>query len=207
VNPKDTTVLAADDWAKQLNDKERLFVEGYLQTLNKREAAEYAGYSRESARRWAYDIFNRPHVREAIELLLQARAGVTKAWMVDQLVELARTKVTDLYEWSADAGLRLKDSDEIDPENIGAVAEIEETRVADKKGNDVVTIKIKQHSCHQALKDLAKIFRMEVERQEISGPNGGPVEVTDHRARITERLNDIAKRTAPANDATSGSAE
>jgi hypothetical protein len=62
-------------------------------------------------------------LREAIELLLQART-VTKAWIVDQLVELARTKATDLYEWSADTGLRLKDSDEIDPDNIGAVAEI-----------------------------------------------------------------------------------
>ena len=62
-------------------------------------------------------------MREAIELLLQART-VTKAWIVDQLVELARTKATDLYEWSADTGLRLKDSDEIDPDNIGAVAEI-----------------------------------------------------------------------------------
>ena len=42
-------------------------------------------------------------MREAIELLLQART-VTKAWIVDQLVELARTKATDLYEWSADTG-------------------------------------------------------------------------------------------------------
>ena len=159
----------------------------------------------ESTRRHAYSIFNRPHVREAIELLLQARTGVTKAWIVDQLVELARTKATDLYEWSADTGLRLKDSDEIDPENIGAVAEIEETRMTDKRGNDVVTIKIKQHSRHQALKDLAKIFKMEVERQEISGPDGGPVEVTDHRALITERLNEIAKREAPDNDGSSGS--
>jgi hypothetical protein len=98
-----------------------------------------------------------------------------------------------------------KDSDEIDPENIGAVAEIEETRVTDKKCNDVVTIKIKQHSRHQALKDLAKIFKMEVERQEISGPDGGPVEVTDPRALITERLNEIAKRQAPDNDGSSGS--
>jgi hypothetical protein len=35
---------------------------------------------------------------------------------------------------------------------------------------------------------------MEVDRQEISGPDDGPVEVTDHRALITERLNEIAKR-------------
>jgi hypothetical protein len=73
------------------------------------------------------------------------------------------------------------------------------------RAHEVVTLRIKQHSRHRALKDLAKIFRMEVERQEISGPSGGPVEVTDHRARITERLDAIAKRTAPANDGASGS--
>jgi hypothetical protein len=145
------------------------------------------------------EVFKKPKVREAIELLLQHRAGVTKAWIIDQLVELAQTKATDLYEWD-DNGLRLKGSAEIDEDRIGAVAEIEETRVIDRRGSETVTIKIKTHNRHQAIKDLAKIFRMEVERQEISGPNGGPVEVTDHRARIRERLNDIAKRTAPAND-------
>jgi hypothetical protein len=47
VNPKDTAIPAgaSDEWAKNLDDKERLFVEGYLQTLNKREAAKYAGYT------------------------------------------------------------------------------------------------------------------------------------------------------------------
>jgi phage terminase small subunit len=208
VNPKDTAVPAgaSEEWAKGLDDKERLFVEGYLRTLNKRQAAEYAGWSHESARRHAYSIFNRPHVREAIELLLQTRTGVTKTWIIDQLVELAQTKATDLYEWDADNGLRLKASDEIEEDRIGAVAEIEESRVVDKKGHDVITIKVKTHNRHQALKDLAKIFRMEVERQEISGPNGGPVEVTDHRSRIMDRLNAIAKRQAPDNDGAPGGA-
>jgi hypothetical protein len=75
VNPKDTAIpaVASDEWAKNLTDKERLFVGGYLQTLNKKQAAEYAGYTHESARKHAYDVFNRPHVREAIELLLQTR--------------------------------------------------------------------------------------------------------------------------------------
>jgi len=53
---------------------------------------------RESARKHAHDIFNRRHVRKAIELLLQTRAGVTKAWIVDQLVERAKTTATDLCE-------------------------------------------------------------------------------------------------------------
>jgi hypothetical protein len=42
-----------------------------------------------------------------------------------------------------------------------------------------------------------------VDRQEISGAGGGSVEVTDHRARITERLNSIAKRQAPDDDGAS----
>jgi phage terminase small subunit len=208
VNPKDTAIpaSASDEWAKKLSDKERLFVEGYLQTLNKRQAAEYAGYTKATANRRAFDVFNRPHVREAIELLLQTRAGVTKAWIIDQLVEIAQAKATDLYEWGA-TGVRLKNSDEIAQDRIGAVAEIEETHVVDKKGNDIVTIKVKTHSRHQALKDLAKIFRMEVERQEISGPAGGPIEVIDHKARITDRLNGIARRKAASDDGASGDAD
>ena len=51
-----------------------------------------------------------------------------------------------------------------------------------------------------AMGHLAKLLNLLVDRQEIGGPDGGPVEVTDHRGRITERLNDIAKRTAPDND-------
>ena len=72
MNPKDTTIPAgaSDEWAKHLDDKERLFVEGYLQTLNKRLAAEYAGYTESTAKRFAYEIFKRQHVREAIEHLL-----------------------------------------------------------------------------------------------------------------------------------------
>ena len=58
MNPKDTAIpaVASDEWAKKLDDKERLFVEGYLQTLNKKRAVEYAGYTEESARKYAYTI-------------------------------------------------------------------------------------------------------------------------------------------------------
>jgi phage terminase small subunit len=207
VTPKGTTIPAGDEWAKKLNDRERLFVEGYLQTLSKKQAALHAGYTYESARRHSYTVFNRPHVREAIELAMHARSGITKTWVLDQIVELAQTRATDLFEWNTITGLRLKSSDEIEPEHIGAVAEIEETTTYDKKGNKTVTVKIKTHSRQQALNTLAKIVRLNVNVNEISGPNGGPVEVTDHRARITDRLNAIAKRQAPDNDGASGSAE
>jgi hypothetical protein len=204
VNPKDTAIPAghSDEWAKNLDAKEHLFVEGYLQTLNKRQAAEYAGYSHETAKRFAYEIFKRPHVREAIERLLRTRTGVTKTWLIDKLVAIIDTDLADVSDWNEDGDLVFKTSGELTAEQKVAVSEI-----AQERGRDGArTLKIRLYDKLAAMGHLAKLLNMLIDRQEISGPNGGPVEVTDHRARITERLNDIAKRTAPANDGSSGSA-
>jgi hypothetical protein len=69
-------------------------------------------------------------------------------------------------------------------------------------GKNGRTTKVKLHDKLAAMAQLSKLLNMLVDRQEVNGPGGGPVEVTDYRARITERLNDIAKRTAPDNDGT-----
>jgi hypothetical protein len=204
VNPKDTAIpaVASDEWAKKLDDKERLFVEGYLQTLNKRQAAEYAGYSHETAKRFAYEIFKRAHVREAIEHLLRTRTGVTKTWLIDKLVAIIDTDLADVSDWDEAGDLVFKTSGDLTAEQKVAVSEI-----AQERGRDGVrTLKIKLYDKLAAMGRLAKLLNMLVDRQEIGGPNGGPVEVTDHRARITERLNDIAKRMAPDNDGASASA-
>jgi phage terminase small subunit len=202
VTPKDTAVPAgaADEWAKKLDDKERLFVEGYLQTLNKRQAAEYAGYSDASAKRYAHEIFRRAHVREAIEHLLRTRSGVTKTWLVDKLVSIIDTDLADVSDWDLDGDLVFKGSADLTPEQKVAVAEVVQER--SKDGGK--TLKLKLYDKLSAMAHLAKLLNLLVDRQEISGPNGGPVEVTDHRARIMDRLNAIAKRQAPDNDGAPG---
>jgi phage terminase small subunit len=203
VNPKDTAIpaSASEEWAKNLDDKERLFVEGYLQTLNKKQAAEHAGHTHESARKYAYTIFNRPHVREAIELSLRTRTGITKPWIVDKLAAIIDTNLADIGSWDVDGTFVLLPSEDLTNEQKVAISE-----VATEYGKNGRTTKVKLHDKLAAMAQLSKLLNMLVDRQEISGPDGGPVEVTDHRARITERLNDIAKRTAPDNDRASGSA-
>ena len=133
MNPKDTAVRAGapDEWAKNLDDKERLFVEGYLQTLNKRQAAEYAGYSDASAKRYAYEIFRRAHVREAIEHLLRTRSGVTKTWLVDKLVAIIDTDLADVSDWDLDGDLVFKGSADLTAEQKVAVAEVVQERARD----------------------------------------------------------------------------
>jgi hypothetical protein len=68
------------------------------------------------------------------------------------------------------------------------------------------TLKLKLYDKLSAMAHLAKLLNLLVDRQEISGPNGGPVEVTDHKSRIMDRLNAIAKRQAPDSDEASGGA-
>ena len=46
----------------------------------------------------------------------------------------------------------------------------------------------------------------DIEQQGVEALNGGPVEVTDHRSWIMDRLNAIAKRQAPDNERASGGA-
>jgi phage terminase small subunit len=170
-----------------------------LQTLNKRLAAEYVGYTESTAKRFAFEIFKRPHVREAIEHLLRTRTGVTKAWLIDKLVAIIDTDLADVSEWNEVGELVFKTSADLTPEQKVAVSEIIQERT--KLGS---TLKIRLYDKLSAMGHLAKLLNLLVDRQEISGPNGGPVEVTDHRARIMDRLNAIAKRQAPASDGESG---
>jgi phage terminase small subunit len=135
-------------------------------------------------------------VREAIEDLLRTRTGVTKAWLIDKLVAIIDTDLADVSDWDLDGDLVFKGSADLTPEQKVAVAEVVQERARDGGR----TLKLKLYDKLSAMAHLAKLLNLLVDRQEISGPNGGPVEVTDHRARIMDRLNAIAKRTADSDE-------
>jgi phage terminase small subunit len=130
-------------------------------------------------------------VREAIEHLLRTRTGVTKSWLVDKLVAIIDTDLADVSDWDESGELIFKSSAELTPEQKVAISEIVKERT--REGS---TLKIRLYDKLAAMGHLAKLLNLLVDRQEISGPNGGPVEVTDYRARIMDRLNAIAKRQA-----------
>jgi hypothetical protein len=67
------------------------------------------------------------------------------------------------------------------------------------------TLKVRLYDKLAAMGHLPKLFNPLIARKSY-GPNGGPVEVTDHRTRIMDRLNATAKRQASDNDGGSGSA-
>jgi hypothetical protein len=140
----------------------------------------------------AYQIFNHAHVREAIEHLLRTRAGITKMWLVDKLVAIIDTDLADVSDWDESGELISKVSAELTPEQKVAVSEIVKER--SREGS---TLKIRKLA---AMGHLAKLLSLLFDRQEIIGPNGGLVEVIDHRTRIMDRLTAIAERQPPDDD-------
>jgi hypothetical protein len=84
----------------------------------------------------------------------------------------------------------VRDRDQLDRDTLSTIAEV--TEVVNERGYR--TLRVKQHDRLAPLTLLARISVMLINRQEISGPGGEPVEVGHHAASIRSWLEAIAKR-------------
>jgi phage terminase small subunit len=179
-------------WATKLDDREMLFVAAYLDCLNAAEAARIAGYAKSGAAVQGFKLRRKPHVADAITAALAERMGVTRARIVEEVSRLAFSNIGDVLTIE-NGEVIVKDHAKLNRDTLSTIAEVRE--VANDKGYR--TIHIRQHDRLQALTLLARISGMLINRQEISGPGGGPVEIdhtVDHSARIRSRLDEIARR-------------
>lgn len=83
------------DWSN-LTIKERALVAEYLQTFSQVKAFKkvYPGVSKEHAASWAYEPFNRPHVKEVIAELLAERV-MEPSEVLQRLQEIAKGTIGD----------------------------------------------------------------------------------------------------------------
>jgi len=175
---------SAGKWAAGLSDSHRVLVEEYLVDLNVAKAAERAGYTREAA----YRALRRADVAHAIDLALAERPGITRARIIEELARIAFANMGDYVEVSG-GHVVVADHKELTAEQLSVISEIGET-VTEHGGS----IRVKLHDKLGALEKLGKVLRMFVERQEISGPDGKPIEVEDARSRVMGRLNKLRDR-------------
>lgn len=192
--PKSKPVPAAPEWAKELTQRERAFVEQYLVDLNASAAMRRCGFVVTgqhplSAAARGSEMLAKTHVAAAIETLLRER-GVTRMWVLDQISAMAHVDVTEFV--NADGSLTVQSFDELDPAQRKMIASVEP--VFDKDGNRIAVKLTFHNERSRSLEKLAKLLRMEVERTEISGPNGGPLEVSDPAAEIAKQIDLIEKR-------------
>jgi phage terminase small subunit len=172
--------------AKKLTPKQRRFVEEYLIDLNATQAAIRAGYSEKRANAIGYDLLTKTDIENAIHAAKEKRSertGVTADRVVKELARIAFVDTRQIFTWGP-GGVNLRPSDELDDDEAAIVAEVTETRSENGGGS----IKVKRFDKLKALELLGKHLGMYVDKREISGREGAPIELLDLSNRTTEEL-------------------
>lgn len=144
----------------------------------------------------AHQILNAPVVQKRIKELQDEIARENKATIQDVIEELAKiafAKIEDYLSYSTEVikvldennqlteeekiNLKLKDSDLVDTTPISEVQ-------LDKFGN----LKFKMYPKDKALEMLGKYLGMFNDKVELTGKDGGAIEINDARSALLERL-------------------
>jgi phage terminase small subunit len=156
---------------RDLTPKQRMFVSEYLIDLNATQAAVRAGY----CATFGCQLSAKPHISRAIEEALKERskkAGIDAQWVLDNLVEVSQRC------------MQKSPVMEFDPASRQIV------QATDDEGRAIWSFDSK--GANQALQLIGKHLGMFVDRREISGPQGLPIQaITMTSDEFREIANDV----------------
>lgn len=165
-----------------LTERQRVFCEEYLVDLNGYAAAVRAGYSQKTARQMAVQNLGHPAVVEYLQKLTKERSERTQITADRVITEVARLAFSDVRKLFDERGA-LKPVQDWPEDVAAAVASVEVDELFEGFGENRVQVgytkKLKLWDKPRALEMLGKHLRLWVERQEITGPNGGPIQTRD----------------------------
>ena len=166
----------------KLDSRERVFVGYYLESLNAKDAAEKAGYSKGTAATiastWVSDPKKKPRVYKAIEEAMKKREHRTEVKQDRVLLELSRIGFASIKD-AFDENNNLKEIKDLDDDVAAAISSIEIEDLFDGRGADRTHIgytkKIKFWNKNDALNTIAKHLGMLKEKMELTGKDGNPL--------------------------------
>lgn len=171
-----------------LEDKQKAFVVAYLRHFNGARAAREAGYGEVRCRQDAYDLVSKGYIRAAIKEQMD-RIGITPERIQSAYAEIAFSQdladMQDVFE-----GMSLQDLREAGV-STHLIHKFKATRRFVGKGEDaepVEDVAIEVQDRLKALDALAKVRAMFIERTEVTGAGGGPIETT---MRMDRELGDL----------------
>ncbi len=165
-----------------LSAKQRRFVEEYLVDLNATKAATRAGYSAKTARSIGCENLTKPNIEAAIAEAMakrSARTEITQDAVLKELGLLGFSNMQDFVRITAD-GDPCVDMSDLTREQAAALSEVVVEDFKDGRGEDardVRRIKIKLSDKRAALVDVGRHLGMFKDRVELTGAEGGPVEI------------------------------
>ena len=174
-----------------LRRKRKAFAVEYLKDFNATQAAIRAGYSANGAEATGYQLLRNPQIAAVIDDLCHAAEAatlITKERILREYARLAFFDPSQLY----DDGGNLKPINALDKDTAAALTGMDIETLA--RGDEIIRIrKYRFDSKKGALDSLAKISAMLIERKELTGKNGAPIDVRHALDGISD---DQAKRIA-----------
>lgn len=184
----------------QLRRHEQIFVDLYVECGSGPEALRRMGRkgTPKTLRTEAWRIKKKPGVREAIEERTEEaieEAGVTKVLMLRQAARIANLDLRKL----CDEDGQLLPAHQLPEEIATALGGLE---VIEKVAPDgrvrARKYKYRHGGRTEALKLLMQYLKLLVDRHELSGPGGAPMQIEDARERNLALVESVARRIAGA---------
>jgi phage terminase small subunit len=191
-----TEISTTASMKSKLNAKQLAFCQEYLIDLNATQAAIRAGYSAKTARQVAAENLTKPDIQTEVSRLIDERAARNKIDADTVLGELLRIARADIGQaFNPDGSLKpLADMPEEIRRAISGVDVFEEFAGRGEDREQIgFTKKIRFWDKVKALEMLGRHLRMFSDRVELTGKDGGPLEVAQP-GRPAEEVADFSKQ-------------
>jgi len=185
---------------KKFNERQTLFRKEYQIDMNATQAAIRAGYSEKTAYSQGQRLLKNVEMQKAIQEDIAKRSERTEITADKVLTELAKIGFANMddYVRTTDDGDAYVDLSDLTRDQAAAISEITVEDYKDGRGEgsrDIRKVKFRLSDKRAALVDIGKHLNMFVDRKELSGPNGGPLEIAETPA--SQRLSAFLERLAP----------
>lgn len=163
----------------KLTEKQRRFCKEYPVDLNATQAAIRAGYARGSANREGPKLLSNPVIQREIQKTIQKveqKLEITTERIMAEYAKLGFSDMADYGDWDEHGKAKLRSSKDLG-DKTAAIQEMHIQQFENDDGTTERVIKFKLHPKIAALDSLCKMKGLFIERRELSGPGGGPIEV------------------------------
>lgn len=167
----------------KLTHRQKKFVKYYVQTLNAKRSAMKAGIAEKSSSRWAYKQMHNPMIKLAIKQEMESELldiDMIKAKAVKTLMEMAFGDIEDFVEWKGNK-VTVKDSKKLTYNQRTMIQSVKEN----VNNAGISTVEIKFYDRQKALDQLGKYLELYTHKLELTGNNGGPVQINNNKIDLS----------------------
>lgn len=166
---------------RPLTPKQRRFADEYVVDLNATQAAIRAGYSARTAAQQGHELLRKPEIAALISEHAGRALGKAEVTVARVLEELALVGFSDIGGVLDFTGIepQLRAASDITPQARRTISSVKVRRYVEGSGEDAKTVEVTEFKLwpkDAALEKLGRYLKMFVDRTELTGANGGPIE-------------------------------